>query len=217
MNVDIMFVLDISNSLWNKHLEQVFDFMTKFVKKNLTIGLQNDRVGAVIFGDYAHVIFNMSEHDNNQKLLSAIEGLKNYTQHVRNGEIQSTNTSHGLTETLAIFKSDSRQSNTVFRVALVLSDGVSDDLDSTIREAANLHDFSVLVYAIGVGIVSDEEMRAIASDRHRYTHLDQFDSEQFKRVRNKYVKDLCLNGNSFPIYNMHSFKLCVSSTQQPKI
>ncbi|CAI8042444.1 Collagen alpha-6(VI) chain [Geodia barretti] len=193
VNVDIMFVLDISHSLKDNHLEEVFDFMTKFVKKNLTIGPRNDRVGAVVFGDYAHVIFTMSEHDNKQKLLSAIEGLKSYAQHVRNGEIQSTNTSHGLTETLAIFKSDSRQSNTVFRVALVLSDGVSDDPDSTVREAANLHNFSVLVYAIGVGSVSDEEMIEIAGDRHRYTRLDRFDSEQFKLVRNKYVKDLCLN------------------------
>ena len=194
MNVDIMFVLDISNSLWNKHLKEVFGFVTEFVK-NLTIGLRNDRVGAVVFGDYAHVIFNMSEHDNKQNLLRAIEGLENYTQHVRNDEMQSTNTSHGLTETLAIFKSDSRQSNTVFRVAMLLSDGVSDDPDSTVREAANLRNFSVLVYAIGVGSgINDEEMKAIATDCHRYTYLDHFDPEQFEAVRDSYFNDICLNG-----------------------
>jgi collagen type VI alpha len=197
VNVDIMFVLDISHSLKDDHLEQVFEFMTKFVK-NLIIGPRNDRVGAVVFGDYAHVMLTMSEHDNKQKLLSAIERLENDAKNVRqSGEIQNTNTSHGLTETLAIFMSDSRQSNTVFRVALVLSDGVSDDPDSTVREAANLRNFSVLVYAIGVGSgINDEEMKAIATDCHRYTYLDHFDPEQFEAVRDSYFNDICLNATT---------------------
>jgi hypothetical protein len=195
VNVDIMFVLDISGSLKDKHLDEVFDFMTKFVK-NLTIGPRNDRVGAVVFGDYAHVMFTMSEHSNKQKLLSAIKELEKDAKNVRRGETQNTNTSHGLTETLATFVSDARQSHTVFRVAMVLSDGVSDDPDSTVREAAKLRNFSVLVYAIGVGDVNDKEMRAIASDRHRYTHLDDFDSEQFEAVRNSYFNDICLNATT---------------------
>ena len=196
-----MFVLDISHSLMDESLDKTLVFLAEFAQ-NLTIGPLDNRVGVVVFGDRGHVIFTMSEHENKDDLLGAIKGLKNYTQYVRNGEVQNTNTSHGLKETISIFQSDARTSNTVFRVAIVLSDGVSDDPDATIREAAKLRNLSVLVYAIGVGDVNEEEMRAIASDSHRYTHLDHFDSEQFKAVRNKYIKDLCLNGNS---YSKHQY------------
>ncbi|CAI8054244.1 Collagen alpha-6(VI) chain [Geodia barretti] len=193
VNADIVFVLDISHSLVDNSLDKALNFVADFAQ-NLTIGRLDDRVGVVVFGDRGHVIFTMSEHENKNDLLGAIKELKNYTQHVRNGETQNTNTSHGLKKTISIFQSDTRESNTVFRVAVVLSDGVSDDPDSTVREAAKLRNLSVLVYAIGVGNdVNDEEMKAIASDCHRYTHLDDFDSEQFKLVRNKYIKDLCLN------------------------
>jgi hypothetical protein len=195
VNADIMFVLDISHSLLDKSLDKSLNFVADFAQ-NLTIGRLDDRVGVVVFGDRGHVIFTMSEHENKNDLLGAINELKNYTQHVRNGEIQNTNTSHGLKKTISVFQSDTRKSNTVFRVALVLSDGVSDDPDSTVREAAKLRNFSVLVYAIGVGDVNDKEMRAIASDRHRYTHLDDFDSEQFEAVRNSYFNDICLNATT---------------------
>ena len=201
MNADIMFVLDMSHSIHNGNLREALVFVEEFAQ-NLTIGRLDDRVGVVLFGDYGHVMFTMSEHNNKCDLLHAIKGLEQYALDERDNETQNTNTSHGLTETIDVFKSDirePRQSNTVYRVAIVLSDGVSDDPNATIRVAQKLRNITptVLVIAIGVGAyINVKEMKAIASDCNHYTHLYDFDPKGFHRVREKYLRDICLNGNS---------------------
>ena len=199
VNADIMFVLDMSHSISNANVRKALSFVEEFAQ-NLTIGRLDDRVGVVLFGDYGHVMFTMSEHDNKRDLLQAIKGLENYALGERHGEIQNINTAHGLTETIDVFKSDirePRQSNTVYRVTIVLSDGVSDDYDATIREAEKLRNITppVLVYAIGVGGVNKDEMRAIAGDYNHYTHLDDFDPEGLHHLREHHVKEICLSGN----------------------
>ena len=199
MNAGIMFVLDISHSISPGNLRKALGFVEEFAQ-NLTIGHLDDRVGVVLFGDYGHVMFNMSEHSNKHDFLQAIKGLEQYALDERDNETQNTNTAHGLTETIDVFNSDirePRQSNTVYRVAIVVSDGVSDYHDATIREAEKLRNITppVLVYAIGVGRVNKDEMRAIADDYDHYTHLDNFDPEGLHRLRKHHVKEICLSGN----------------------
>ena len=199
MNADIMFVLDMSHSISKANLRKALGFVEEFAQ-NLTIGRLDDRVGVVLFGDYGHVMFNMSEHDNKQDLLHSIKELEKYVLGERHGEIQNTNTAHGLTETIDVFNSDIRepqQSNTVYRVAIVVSDGNSDYHDATIREAEKLRNITppVLVYAIGVGRVDKDEMRAIAGDYDHYTLLDDFDPEGIRHLREHHVKEICLKGN----------------------
>ena len=200
MNADIMFVLDMSHSISVANLKKEFGFVEEFAR-SLTIGRLDDRVGVVLFGDYGHVMFNMSQHDNKRDLLLAIEGLENYALGERRGETQNTNTAHGLTETIDVFKSDirqPRQSNTVYRVAIVVSDGKSDRRVATIKAAQKLHNITptVLVYAIGIGKVDKDEMRAIAGDYDHYTHLDNFDRDGLHRLRKQQLEDICLNGNT---------------------
>ena len=199
MNADFMFVLDISDSIIDEYLDKVLDFVGEFVEY-MSIGPMDDRVGVVVFGDSGNVMFTMSEHQNKTNLSTALGRVEAKVNKIRDKNIQQTNTADGLTETIDVFNSDirePRQSNTVYRAAIVLSDGVSNDHDATIREAKELHSLTppVLVYAIGVGGVNEEEMNAIASDCNHYTHLDNFDPEGFHRVRKNYLEDICLIGN----------------------
>ena len=198
MNADIMFVLDISDSLRDEHLKEALGFVEEFAQ-NLIIGRRDDRVGVVLFGDYGHEMFTMSDYTKKQDLLQAIRELTDYAITLRrNNGIQTTNTSHGLAKTTAMFQSDTRQSNTVYRVAIVVSDGVSNDPDATIKEAQILRNITppVLVYTIGVGGVNRKEMRAIASDYDHYTNLNNFDPEGLRRLRKQQFEDICLNGNT---------------------
>ena len=186
--------MDISDSVTRNYLRAMLDFVTKFVE-SLPIGPRDDRVGAVVFGDNSHVMFTMSEHDNKNDLLLAIKGLEDDIRDIRG--TQQTNTAEGLSETLAAFQSDTRPSDTVFRVAIVVSDGVSDNPDATKEEAEKLHTLNprVHTYAIGIGTVDVDEMKAIAGDRNNYTHIDGFDPSEFNIVRWKFLKDICLKGN----------------------
>ena len=189
--------MDISDSVTRNYLRAMLDFVTKFVE-NLPIGPWDDRVGAVVFGDNSHVMFTMSEHDNKNDLLHAIKGLEADIDDIRSYEgVQQTNTAQGLSETLGAFQSDTRPSDTVFRVAIVVSDGVSDNPDATKEEAGRLHTLTprVHTYAIGIGTVDVDEMKAIAGDRNNYTHIDGFDPSEFNIVRWKFLKDICVKGN----------------------
>ena len=193
MNVDIVFVLDISHSIGTNELGTVLDFEEKFVK-NLTIGPDNIRVGTVLFGSDAHVEFNLSTHTTKQKLLCAIRDLAATTDKKR-FRYQTTNTAKGLQKTRELFESDRRPSSTVLRVAVVLSDGKSNNYTTTAKEAENLRNLSVLVYAIGVGSkVNDTEMKGIASVPNHYTHLKDFDPKKFDFVRKNYTNDMCVIG-----------------------
>ena len=196
MNADFLFVLDISHSIINKYLNVVFHFVGKFAK-DLTIGRLDDRVGVIVYGNRGHIMFNLSKHQNKDSFLDALKQLQTDVHKIQENEVQQTNTSDELTKAISLFQSDTRQSNTVYRAAIVVSDGVSDDPDATIRAAEELHSLipAVLVYAIGVGRVKEEEMIAIAGDVNHYTHLHDFDPEGFHRIRKDYLKDICLNGN----------------------
>ena len=198
MNADFLFVLDISDSIIDDYLNKTFIFVRDFAK-NLTIGPLDDRVGVVVFGDRGHEMFNMSEYQNKRDLLEALRRLETNVQNIRKGETQNTNTSDGLTKAISVFQSDTRQSNTVYRAAIVLSDGVSDNPVATIREAKELRGLTpaVLVYTIGVGGVNKEEMIAIAGDVNHYRYQRDFDSEEFDRARDQYLKDICLIGKFF--------------------
>ena len=186
--------MDISDSVTRNYLRAMLDFVTKFVE-SLPIGPRDDRVGAVVFGDNSHVMFTMSEHDNKNDLLLAIKGLEDDIRDIRG--TQQTNTAEGLSETLAAFQSDTRPSDTVFRVAIVVSDGVSDNPDATKEEAEKLHTLNprVHTYAIGIGTVDVDEMNAIAGDRNNYTHIDGFDPSELFIVMSKFLRDICLKGN----------------------
>ena len=192
MNADFMFVLDISHSIIDEYLKRVYNFVDEFVRY-MFIGPFDDRFGVVVFGDHGHVMFKMSEHQSQNWL----NRLRDDVEIIRDSGVQQTNTADGLTKAISLFQSDIRQSNTVYRAAIVLSDGVSDDYDATIRAAEELHSLTppVLVYAIGVGRVNEEEMIAIASDSNHYTHLDNFDPKGFHQVRENYLEDICLIGN----------------------
>ena len=190
--MDIVFVLDISHSIFIHQLDAVLDFEKKFVK-NITIGPYDTRVGTVLFGTHAHKAFNMSAHTTKQKLLCAIGDLAKAYSDIRgkNG-VQRTNTAEGLQKTRELFESDRRP---VLRVAVVLSDGKST-VNTTLEEAEKLRNLSVLVYAIGVGSkVNDTEMKEIAGVPNHYTHLKDFDPKKFDCVRKNYTNDMCVIGN----------------------
>ena len=198
VNSDIMFVLDIASSIDDTELTEVLEFVADFVN-NMTIGPDDTRVGAIVFGRDAHTQFNFSTYSNKKSLLNAIRvDLKNFSHGIRNNNIQTTYTNRGLKEAVKAFERDHRPDNcTVLKVSIVLSDGGSQNKTSTLIEAKKLQALS-LVYAIGVSDSVDEtEMIKIAGDASHYTHLKDFDPDGFDRVRTRFIKDICCNGKHF--------------------
>ena len=159
----------------------------------LSIGLDDDRVGTITFGTHAHIEFNLSKYDNKSELITAIQNVR------KTGG--GTHTADGLCK-LKQGLAEARHSDTVLRIAIVMSDGKSTIYDksndchwNTMEAAAGIHKLEppVLVYAIGVSdSVDEDELNAIATNSDRVVHIDEFD--KLNSLTDVYIDDICWRG-----------------------
>ena len=205
MKSDIVFVLDISHSITDKDLSKVVDFETKFIQR-LTIGPDSNRVGTVLFGRHAHNAFTLTSNQDKNETLAAVREIHNLTQDIKKSEVTlPSNIAAGLCNMWTMFKLDGRSLDTVFRMAIVLSDGIVHDYpqyidcdwrstDEAIEEIRSLRP-PILVYVIDTSnVVDDAKLRKIATDGNHYAHIDDFNEESFQNISENVVSDLCWKG-----------------------
>ena len=186
VNADIFFVLDVSASIKQTNFEKVKEFEIDFVK-NITIGPNDNQVGTIIFSNNARIAFNLSSYNDTESLVDAIENLT-YISYFTNVKDALCRLKDGFNES----NGARPLSRAVFRIAIVLTDGKSNEHHSdcnwdTIEEAAEeVHALGILVYVIGVGNFDHSELEAIASAvPGSISYLSDFDSlkgEQDKRA-----------------------------------
>ena len=207
VNADIFFVLDMSNSIKRLEFEPVREFMRKFVT-GMRIGPNATQIGAIAFGTEARVLFYLSTYSTSNDSVNAIENI------TFNSALQGTATADGICKLikhgLTVEHGYRRNSATVFKIAIIMSDGKSN-IKSTecgwnIRQAANkLHKLEpqVLVYAIGIGNNNNEdELIMIATDERHYAHITEFSS--LPKLQESYADDICRRGK-IAWYVTHSF------------
>ena len=206
MNADVVFVMDISHSIEDPDLRDVTDFMCSVVNSTHSIGQDNTRFGAVLFGRRAHVAFNLTDHQSKTELLHGIEGIYSQTQEIwRDDGLQPTNIAAGLCGMCNQFNNYTRPPSSVaLRIAIVMSDGRSQNLTQyvdcgpwTIVDAAReIHALKppVLVYVIGVSNDVDKyQLKSIATDTSHYMHVNKF--ETIKITADDIVYDMCWKGS----------------------
>ena len=189
------------------------DFETQFVQ-NLNIGPDNDRVGTVLFGRHAYEVFNLSSYQDRDDVLAAVRGVYDFTLEVREGgKYLPTNMAAGLCSVWNSFKSDKRDSTTVFRIAIVMSDGLAQDHNlfndcnnwTTSTAASEIHQLipPVFVYVIGISnFVNEDQLRSIATDGSHYFHLDSFDLDSLHNVDESLLNDICWKGKTTLIIHL---------------
>ncbi|KAK7474350.1 hypothetical protein BaRGS_00034398 [Batillaria attramentaria] len=126
------------------------------------------RVSLVTYGEvvYTQDAFNFGDYTNKGQLLKAITEIP-YRSGLR------TNTSGGIWYMLREQMPQARPD--VRRVAIVLTDGNSQEADLTKQAALDAHETELEVYAIGVGHeVSDQELHNIASDESHVFVVDNY-------------------------------------------
>ena len=130
--------------------------------RNLNIGPNKARVGLILFNSGVSVQFSLNTHMTNTSLLQAI--------HVANITYSS-----GGTNTKAAIMTCIQQFNTSYgarprsrgipRIAIVVTDGMSNDPNTTINAAGIAHSEGILSYAVGIGNnVNMAELKAIATN-----------------------------------------------------
>ena len=152
---DVVFLLDSSGSI---KLDD-FNVMQEFIR-DVIFGLNVDagtHVGVMAYSTNSTVIFHLNEHDTTRNVQNALN--IRYT----GGQ---TNTAEALRRTRTeMFVTSQGDRPDKSNVIILLTDGKSNDRDSTLLEALKCRKQGIHIVVLGVGsTVGRSELRGIATD-----------------------------------------------------
>ncbi|XP_039662111.1 LOW QUALITY PROTEIN: collagen alpha-4(VI) chain-like [Perca fluviatilis] len=182
---DIVFIVDESASIGQENFQLVRTFLHSIVS-SLDVRPNKVRVGIVTYNEESTAQVYLDTFNNREEILQFIKILP-YSG-------GGTNTGAALTFTLNntfIEEKGSRKSKGVQQVAVVITDGKSQD---SVHEAAiRLRRADVTVYSVGIKDANMEELRDMAShpiDRHVF-NVNSF--TELKSLKHSLQKVICEN------------------------
>lgn len=155
--VDVIFVMDSSGSIWSEDFTRQLQFVNDVVDM-FDMSPGKTQVGAMSFSNWAYVDFHLDAHRTKQGAMHAITDIKQIKG--------DTNTAAALSHMRDIMLAPVHGARLdVPHIAIVLTDGKSNEPAKTAREAKLAQKYGIHVFAIGIGEDADlEELQAIASD-----------------------------------------------------
>ncbi|KAK2839769.1 hypothetical protein Q5P01_013509 [Channa striata] len=197
--MELVFVIDSSESVGPENFEIVKDFVTRLVERT-TVGHNATRIGLVLYSLEVHLEFNLARYVRKEDVKQAIRKMPYM------GEGTNTGTAIRKATQEAFYSARPG----VRKVAVVITDGQTDKrepvkLDIAVREA---HAANIEMYALGIVNSSDptqaeflRELNLIASDpdsEHMYL-IDDFNT--LPALESKLVNQFCEDENGALIYN----------------
>ncbi|RVE58035.1 hypothetical protein OJAV_G00205040 [Oryzias javanicus] len=197
--MELVFVIDSSESVGPENFEIIKDFVTRLVDRT-TVGRNATRIGLVIYSLDVYLEFNLARYTTKEEVKQAIRKMPYM------GEGTYTGTAIRKATQEAFFSARPG----VKKVAIVITDGQTDKrepvkLDMAVREA---HAANIEMYTIGIVNSSDptqteflRELNLIASDpdsEHMYL-IDDFNT--LAALESKLVSQFCEDENGDLIYS----------------
>ncbi|CDQ88798.1 unnamed protein product [Oncorhynchus mykiss] len=191
--MELVFVIDSSESVGPENFEIIKDFVTALVDRT-TVGRNATRIGLVLYSLDVHLEFNLARYMTKQDVKQAIRKMS----YVGEGTYTSTAIRKATQEAFYSARTGVR------KVAIVITDGQTDKrepvkLDIAVREA---HAANIEMYALGIVNTSDttqaeflRELNLIASDpdsEHMYL-IDDFNT--LPALESKLVSQFCEDEN----------------------
>ncbi|KAM6955359.1 collagen, type XXVIII, alpha 2a [Lycodopsis pacificus] len=197
--MELVFVIDSSESVGPENFEIVKDFVTRLVDRT-TVGRNATRIGLVLYSLDVHLEFNLVRYMSKQDVKQAIRKMP----YMGEGTYTGTAIRKATQEAFVSARPGVR------KVAIVITDGQTDKrepvkLEIAVREA---HAANIEMYALGIVNSSDptqteflQELNLIASDpdsEHMYL-IDDFNT--LPALESKLVSQFCEDENGALIYN----------------
>ena len=172
MQADICFIIDSSSSITLSDWSIVKTFIKEVVSR-FNVSSEGVRFGLVLYSTTAYVKLKLNEVYTTDGISKRIDSLPYLDGH--------TNTAGGLyLANHVIFKAVNGDRPGVKNIGILLTDGASNiDTDKTEPYAKEAKRNGVKMIAIGVSNkVARKELKAIASQPHKYTifHLSKFEA-----------------------------------------
>ena len=182
--LDVVFVIDTSGSIGSSRFQLIREFAAN-ITTELIRNSPKSSVGVILFGSNAHIQFSLQTYTSLSSLLSAINNLT-YSG-------GGTNTAEALTLLLSAaqngvlgLRSESS------KVAVIITDGESNNQTATLSAAAALHTSNIFdVYAVGVDGANLPELHGIASNPDFVLFTSSFNSTGLQQLQNRIMPQLC--------------------------
>lgn len=188
--VDLVFLVDTSRSIWELDFTRQLDFIEKVVSK-FDIGprRKQTRVGVILYAQTFWVRFYLRSHMDLPSLRIAIRRIPH-----KHGSKTRTEKALRFLRTHMFKKWYGGRSNTT-HVAIIISDGRSQDRRATRREATKVKEAGVKLFTIGVGKRADiEELKEIASDPDEHFVFQVGDFKALDGLNYKLPTSTCVAG-----------------------
>lgn len=183
--IDLVFVLDSSGSIGSSNFQLIREFVTSIVDA-LEIGPNQSQVGIIQFSSSATRLFGLTTYNTKASLLQAIRNIIYSGGGTSTASALSLLSGQGFTGV----RSDSQG---IPRVAIVVTDGNSNDRAATTQAAQALHatQSSVTVYAVGIGDVDRTELNVIASGSQFVSLIGGFNIQQLQELQEQLREETC--------------------------
>ncbi|KAK1172363.1 collagen alpha-6(VI) chain-like [Acipenser oxyrinchus oxyrinchus] len=156
---DIVFLVDESGSIGNQNFQQIRNFIRRTVD-SLDVDPKKVRVGVVLYSDTPKVEFYLNTFSQKADILQYIKTLP-----YRGGGTNTGAAINFLKNNVFTKGTGSRMTQGVQQIAVVITDGVSQDNVSS--PAASLRRAGVKIFAVGIQNASPTELKQIASHPSR--------------------------------------------------
>lgn len=154
---DIVFIMDSSGSIGPVDFERQKDFVTGMVEL-FDIDYRKIRVGVVSYSNWAFLEFNLNTFSMKQDIKQATSKVTHFK-----GDTNTGSTLAYMRDVMFQKHNGARES--VPHIAIILTDGHSNDPLYTMEEARKAREAGITVFAVGVGDdISAYELANIASD-----------------------------------------------------
>uniref|UniRef100_A0A7N8WRA1 Matrilin 2 n=1 Tax=Mastacembelus armatus TaxID=205130 RepID=A0A7N8WRA1_9TELE len=202
--LDFVFVIDSSRSIRPHDYKKVKTFIVNLLQF-LKVGPDATRVGLLQYGSVVQPEFSLKTYTSNAEVEQA----------VRNMEHLATGTMTGLAiqytmETAFTEEEGARPANLhIPRIAMIVTDGRPQD---TVEEiAAQARQAGIQIFAIGVGRVDMDVLKAIGSEPHsEHVHLVA-NFSQIESLISVFQSKLCGGSDMCEIVDHQCQHVCVSS------
>ncbi|CAE1239155.1 COL6A [Acanthosepion pharaonis] len=185
--IDLVFILDDSNTIWDKLFQKQLNFVNNFIDlMNVGMGVNQVRVGVETFSEFAHAKVTMGNSIDKASLKKRIRAISRENA-------PWTNTGDALRKLLStMFKEEHGSRPNVKRVAILLTDGNSQNKEATLQAADACHDANIKVFAVAIGDNIDyTEVKAIASDPKARFYFQIPDFDALDKISNSLIHRTC--------------------------
>ncbi|XP_012938709.1 uncharacterized protein LOC101849054 [Aplysia californica] len=166
---DIILVMDSSGSINNDdsgNYDRQLDFAANLTK-NFDLGPDDVRFGGVIFSDTTEKLFDLKDYSDHNSLSKAIKAAR-YIKRTTRTDLALNLVNNGMFDT-AHGGRDNAQ-----KIVIVMTDGQSDNMQSTKDAAQKLKDAGVTIIAIGIAGANAQELENIASGSENVIQVSDF-------------------------------------------